>query len=364
MRSASLFGMGRFATVTTLALGAGACAEGREPPATTSMVEVRAGLTYVFAERTDFCWPPSQQPINRPSCTDEGVFAQVPAPVTVALEPFAIDVHEVTNLQYSYCVAMGVCEEPLAFNAPGGINSYYDNARFEDYPVNFVSFQQAQAYCSFVGKRLPTEIEWERVARGNPDEGIDRPFPAEGLEQATDCQRNNGAGFAVGLCGSGATFIPADSSATDFVQEGGSKIFGLFGNAAEWTETWVSVDIGCAGEPPCKPQSECGSDIQCITDSKNCPACGENECFYMCDGQSRKTIICSQFDPAVPVSQSEVLPSGGSQRVIRGGSVTTSANQVCQLRSGRPNDTGGTRALEITPSNNTIGVGFRCAQSL
>ena len=40
MRSASLFGMGRFATVTTLAFGAGACAEGREPPAETAMVEI------------------------------------------------------------------------------------------------------------------------------------------------------------------------------------------------------------------------------------------------------------------------------------------------------------------------------------
>jgi len=80
------------------------------------------------------------------------------APHTVVLPAFAIDRRETTNAEYQPCVAAGECFEPSflgdpLFNAP-------------ELPVVGVSYEDAQTFCRWRGKRLPTEAEWERAARG------------------------------------------------------------------------------------------------------------------------------------------------------------------------------------------------------
>ena len=66
---------------------------------------------------------------------------------TVYLDAYLIDKFEVTNAQYSQCVAVGVCDTP-SNNASFTRTSYYDNQTFDDYPVIWVSWVNANDFCT------------------------------------------------------------------------------------------------------------------------------------------------------------------------------------------------------------------------
>jgi len=86
----------------------------------------------------------------------------------VYLETFYIDQYEVTNLQYQRFIQATNHRSPGHFR-----NRTFPEGR-ADHPVNFVSWFDAKAYCEWAGKRLPSNEEWEKAARGTDDE---RTYP-------------------------------------------------------------------------------------------------------------------------------------------------------------------------------------------
>ena len=83
----------------------------------------------------------------------------------VTLDAFWIDRTEVTNEMYARCVAEGACRPP-SDTSSYYLSSYYGNSQYENYPVIFVDWNQAAAYCEWAGAELPSEAQWEKAARG------------------------------------------------------------------------------------------------------------------------------------------------------------------------------------------------------
>jgi formylglycine-generating enzyme required for sulfatase activity len=140
----------------------------------------------------------------------------------IYLDPFYIDIHEVTNGDYATCVAAGACKEPESY-ASKTREDYYTNPTFVSFPVVNVTWQDAADYCEFVDKRLPTEAEWERAARGIRD---NRRYPWGNSSPRSDNMN--------------ISLIPGDTERGDIYPKGYSPygVADMAGNVSEWVSDW------------------------------------------------------------------------------------------------------------------------------
>ncbi len=142
---------------------------------------------------------------------------------SVYLKAYWIDRTEVTNAMYARCVQVGKCRPP-AQSSSQTRPAYYDEAEFGAFPVVYVAWQDAQAYCAWAGRRLPSEAEWEKAARG-PDGGLYPWGDASPTLKLANFGGLLGDTTAVGSAPAGA----APYGALD-----------MAGNVAEWTADWFN----------------------------------------------------------------------------------------------------------------------------
>jgi formylglycine-generating enzyme required for sulfatase activity len=145
----------------------------------------------------------------------------------VTLPAFYIDKYEVTNLQYKKFNDETHRRSPRHFR-----NRTFPEGK-ADHPVTYVSWEDAKAYCEWAGKRLPTDEEWEKAARGT--DGRMFPWGDEfDIAKANTPLRWQQAGQFGDTTPVGAF-------------EAGKSPYGLYdvsGNVWEWTASWYKAYPG------------------------------------------------------------------------------------------------------------------------
>jgi formylglycine-generating enzyme required for sulfatase activity len=260
----------------------------------TSVQEVTAAVAEcvnTYQANCDVAWGEDSSPVHQ-----------------VTVNPFSMEVTEVTYAQYlAFLNSMGPnshrtgCEGQLCIATRAedpNSNVIFDSANYRvldvisQFPVSAVTWYGAKAYCEAIGRRLPTEAEWERAARG-PQNFI---YPW-GNTFTTDYAKTSRP-------------KPADPSLAGAVAVGtypsGASYYGMLdmaGNIAEWVSDWYSPS------------------------------------YYIQLAQTGQAVLNPQGPPA------------GTEKVVRGGSWDTP-----------PFFSRSVHRQSAEPQNQTLWLGFRCAQ--
>lgn len=153
--------------------------------------------------------------------TDERLFDEGPQH-TVKTKAFYIDKYEVTNLQYKKFNDSTKRKSPRHFR-----NRTFPEGK-ADHPVIYVTWYDAKEYCEWAGKRLPTDVEWEKAARGT--DGRTYPWGDEfDIEKANMPLRWAELGKKFG-----------DTTPVGAFEKGKSPYgaYDMTGNVWEWTSSW------------------------------------------------------------------------------------------------------------------------------
>ncbi len=206
-----------------------------------------------------------------------GEFLMGPNRRTVTLDAFYLARHPVTNRQFQAFVDV-TGYRPEGADAHRFLNHWRDGRsprRLLDHPVTYISWHDAQAWCTWAGRRLPTEAEWEKAARG----GDGRRFPWGKTEPSVRL-----ANF--GLQRKGTTEVkahPAGASPHGHVD--------MAGNVAEWCEDVDDPRFYLNG-PTRNPR---------LTTQPGSAPCVTRGGSWMYDARSLRTYARSSLDPTFRV---------------------------------------------------------------
>jgi formylglycine-generating enzyme required for sulfatase activity len=169
--------------------------------------------------------------------SEDGYVDEVPVH-TVYLDAFWMDQTEVTYAQFNQFLAEG------SYNA----NPCGDG---DDHPVACVNWFDAQAYCEWAGRRLPTEAEWEKAARGGL---IGKKYPWG--DEAPVCTAGTQNGTQYYPCGDGT--VPVKTFAAN-----GYGLFDMAGNVWVWVMDWYQSNY-YASSPTNNPQGPSSGDTRVL----------------------------------------------------------------------------------------------------
>jgi formylglycine-generating enzyme required for sulfatase activity len=189
-----------------------ALAAGCTPPVPPDMVRVPAGSFVMGTNEVDTDGEALEYGLPEPFYADER------PELHGHLDEFFIDRYEVTHAQYKTFIDASGHVAPEDW-----IGGRFAPER-ADYPIAFVAWYDANDYCKWAGKRLPTEAEWEKAARG--PNGLRYPwgndFKAENANVSTSASLF-GTAKAVGRYEAGKSPYGA---------------YDMIGNVWEWTDSW------------------------------------------------------------------------------------------------------------------------------
>ena len=228
-----LIACGRDADVTTLWSASPARAEAKAKPCPPKSAWP-AGMACVEGG-----WFTRGEPKGRPDEKEN---------VRAFVDTFYMDLYEVTNGEFEGCIKEGVCKRPMPFRRFMG----------DKQPMVAVSWFDAKAYCERAGKRLATEAEWERAARGPKNTRFpwgDDPKTCEEVNiedpvKATACGKD----------------VPKPVGS---YEPGHWGLYDMAGNVHEWVLDWYTPCYkGCKGEcgAACEgmnPKGPCGGELSC-----------------------------------------------------------------------------------------------------
>ena len=147
----------------------------------------------------------------------------------VYLDAYYIDKNDVTVDEYTRCVNAGGC---TATNTRQDCD--YGVSGRGDHPINCVDWNQANTYCQWAGKQLPTEAQWEKAARGTDG----RIYPWGNKWNASKACFNKSSACEVGSYPQGASPY---------------GVMDMAGNVLDWVSDWYDANY-YASSPDRNPQ--------------------------------------------------------------------------------------------------------------
>ncbi len=234
----------------SLLIGAGAVALVALVALVVVIAAKKDGMVMVYVPAGEFLMGSTDADIDAilagcKDCKRDGYISEQPQH-KVYLDAFWIDKTEVTNAQYKKCVQAGACKAS-AYASDSTYNA-------DTQPVVGVDWSNAQAYCQWAGRQLPTEAQWEKAARGTDG----RIYPWG--NQAATCEyavMDDGSGVGCGK-GNAAWLVGSKPK--------GASPYGaldMAGNVWEWVADWYDSQY-YASSPPRNPQGPSSGEYRVL----------------------------------------------------------------------------------------------------